>query len=94
MGVDVLTAYEDGAERMEDAELMDRATELGRVLFSQDDDLLAEAVSRQRRGIPFSGVVYAHQMRISIGKCLHDLDIIAKAGEMEDLANRVQFLPM
>ena len=53
-GVDVTTAYEDGASEMGDSELLDRATELGRVLFTQDDDLLAEAAIRQRKGIPFS----------------------------------------
>ena len=44
-GVDVLTAYEDGTREYEDADLLDRATELQRVLFTQDDDLLSEAVT-------------------------------------------------
>jgi hypothetical protein len=26
--------------------------------------------------------------------CIHDLEIIAKAGSLEELANRVQFLPL
>jgi predicted nuclease of predicted toxin-antitoxin system len=39
-GVDVLTAQLDGTTQLEDPGLLDRATELGRVLFSQDDDLL------------------------------------------------------
>jgi hypothetical protein len=34
-GVDVLTAYEDGADHMPEAELLDRAGQLGRVLFTQ-----------------------------------------------------------
>jgi len=89
-----MTAFEDGASEMEDSELLDRATELGRILFTQDDDLLAEASARQKKGILFSGVVYAHQMKVSIGTCINDLDLIAKAGENEDLANRVQFLPL
>jgi predicted nuclease of predicted toxin-antitoxin system len=92
-GVDVMTAYEDGASDMDDPVLLDRAGELERVLFTQDDDLLAEATKRQREGIPFRGVIYAHQLRVSIGTCVHDLEIIAKAGEPEDLINRVQFLP-
>ncbi len=91
--IDVLTAYEDGASAMDDTALLDRAGELGRVLFTQDDDLLAEATKRQREGIPFRGVIYAHQARISIGACIRDLEIIAKAGEPEDLGNGVQFLP-
>ena len=93
-GIDVMTAYEDGADRMGDSELLDRATEASRVLFTQDDDLLAEAAQRQRKGISFSGVIYAHQMRNSIGSCIHDLDVIAKAGEIDDLPIRVQFLPL
>ena len=93
-GVDVITAYEDGASDMDDPELLDRAGELERVLFTQDDDLLVEASKRQREDIPFRGVIYAHQLRVSIGTCIHDLEIIAKAGEPEDLINRVQFLPL
>jgi hypothetical protein len=42
---------------MEDPRLLDRAGELGRVLFSQDEDLLIEAARRQREGIHFAGVI-------------------------------------
>jgi len=38
-GVDVLTAQADGTTRLEDPALLDRATELGRVLFTEDEDL-------------------------------------------------------
>jgi predicted nuclease of predicted toxin-antitoxin system len=92
-GIDVLTAYKDGAHELDDPELLDRADELGRVLFTMDDDLLVEAVRRQREGSPFCGVIYAHQLRISIGACIHDLEIIAAAGDPEDLRNRVLFIP-
>lgn len=40
-GVDVLTAQEDGAAEFTDPQLLDRATELGRAFYTQDDDLLA-----------------------------------------------------
>jgi predicted nuclease of predicted toxin-antitoxin system len=92
--VDVLTVQEDGRSGIADPDVLDRATELQRVLFSQDDDLLAEAKSRQTLGIPFPGVVFAQQSRVSIGTCIRDLDLIAKLGEAEELANRVQFLPL
>ena len=93
-GVDVLTAQADGAAELEDPALLDRAGSLGRILFSQDEDLLAEATHRQRGGIPFAGVVYAHQLYVTIGRCINDLEVIAKAGMPEDLASRVQFLPL
>src|SRR5262245_58646745 len=92
--VDVLTAQADGAAEFLDPDLLDRATELGRVLFSQDEDLLVEATRRQRHGVTFGGVVYAHQLKVTIGQCVNDLEIIAKAGELADLTNRVQFLPL
>ena len=46
-GVDVLTAQEDSAGHLDDAALLNRASELGRLLFSQDEDLLREATRRQ-----------------------------------------------
>jgi predicted nuclease of predicted toxin-antitoxin system len=39
-GVDVLTAFEDGSDQLEDELLLGRSTQLGRVLFSQDQDFL------------------------------------------------------
>jgi hypothetical protein len=44
-GLDVLTAQQAAAERLPDPELLDRATPLQRVLFSQDDDLLVGGVA-------------------------------------------------
>lgn len=93
-GVAVLTAYEDGASELDDAALLDRASELGRVLFTRDDDLLAEAAKRHEERIPFHGVIYAHQLSVSIRRCVQDLEIIAKAGEPADLMNGVMFLPL
>jgi predicted nuclease of predicted toxin-antitoxin system len=93
-GVDVLTAQEDGAAQLDDPELLDRATELGRVLFSQDQDLLREAARCQQRGETFAGVVFAHQLKVTIGQCVRDLELIAKVGEPEDLKNRVEYLPL
>nr|WP_229425990.1 DUF5615 family PIN-like protein [Lusitaniella coriacea] len=54
--VDVLTVQEDGRTGTPDPIILDRATELKRVIFSQDDDFLAEARRRQEEGISFSGV--------------------------------------
>lgn len=93
-GVDVLTAYEDGRSELDDPQLLDRATELERVLFTQDDDLLVEASRRQKEDTFFHDVIYAHQLRVSIGSCIRDLELIAKAGEPDDIINRFQFLPL
>ena len=92
--VDVITAFEDGTSETSDRDLLDRAAQLGRVLFTQDDDLLAEAAVRQEREMLFPGVVYAHQLHVPIGSCVRDLEIIANAGEPSDMANRAEYLPL
>ena len=93
-GVDVLTAFEDDHHEVPDAVLLDRSTMLGRLLFSQDDDLLDEAKRRQQSGISFMGVVYGHQRKVSIGQCVRDLEIIAMAGTPQDIENDVVYLPL
>jgi hypothetical protein len=93
-GVDVLTAAEDGARRLPDALLMDRATTLGRVLVSQDEDLLAEAAYRQRSGISFSGLLYGHQLNVRIGQCIDDLELICAVYDPDEFRNQVQYLPL
>lgn len=92
--VDVLTAQEDNTDRWDDPDLLDRAMALGRVLFSQDDDLLVEAVRRQRIGKPLAGIIYAHQQSITVRQCIEDLELLAKACEPSELENRVVFLPL
>ena len=90
----MLTAQEDGTAQWEDPRLLDRTGELGRVLFSQDEDLLIEAARRQREGIHFAGLIYAPQLELSVGRFIEELEILAKAGLLTDFVNRVQYLPM
>ncbi len=91
-GVDVLTALEDGAHQLTDPELLDRATALDRVLFSNDRDLVLEARRRQRDGVRFTGVVFAPQ-NLPIGLCVEQLELVVKAGEPEELVDSLLFLP-
>lgn len=42
----------------------------------------------------FAGVIYAHQLRIRTGQLIGDLELLAKVGEPEDFANRVEYLPL
>ena len=51
-----------------------------------NEDLLAEATGRQRRGEFFAGVIYVHQLAMNIGGCVSDLEIAAKVGMPEDFA--------
>jgi len=92
--VDVLTAQEDHSAELDDARLMDRATELGRVLVSQDEDLLREGAQRVSEHQGFSGLVYAHQLRITIGQMVEDLELIARATSADEWWSRIEYLPL
>jgi len=92
--IDVLTAQDDGAAQLDDDRLLQRATELGRILVSQDQDLLREAARRLREGEDFSGVVYAHQLRVTIGQIVGDLELIAAATSKEEWSGRIEYLPI
>jgi len=85
--VDVLTSQEDGTREFSDSDLLDRTTFLGRVLFTRDLDLLAEATKRQRSSRSFAGVIYAPQIGVTIGQCVADLELIAKTGDPEECIN-------
>jgi hypothetical protein len=93
-GVDVLTAQDDGRGGEGDPFLLDRAAELNRVMFSFDADMLREADTRQRRAVPFAGLVFAHPVRIPIGQCVRDLEIVAKAADPSELVDQVVYLPL
>jgi len=93
-GVDVITAQEDGTARLPDSALLDRSTALGRVLFSQDKDLLREAVRRHNAHETFAGIIFAHQLKITIGQCIRDLKLIAHTSEPADLISQVEYLPL
>lgn len=90
----MLTAQEDGGSELDDAGLMDRALEIGRVVFTQDRDFLIEADRRQESGAAFAGVVYAHQLNVTVGQCVADLELIAKIYEPAEMADRVEYLPL
>jgi hypothetical protein len=60
---------------------------------SQDEDFLVEASLRQRNEIPFGGVIYAHQLDLTVGRFIADFEILALAGEPADFRNRVEYLP-
>jgi hypothetical protein len=53
-----------------------------------------EATKRMRAGTRFATVIYAHQLRVAIGQCIHDLEIFSKVASDEEAVNRVLFLPL
>src|SRR6266496_4374767 len=77
-GVDCITALEDNAATMDDPDLLDRATALGRALVTSDKDFLVEADKRQTMGAEFAGIICTHPLRVSVRPCIDDLEVITK----------------
>jgi hypothetical protein len=92
--IDVLTAQEDGTAEWDDERLLQRATELGRILVSQDRDLLREGARRQSEDRDFAGIIFAHQLRITIGQMVEDLELIVRATFPEEWRGRIEYLPL
>lgn len=74
--------------------MLARATLLDRVFVSNDTDLLqiANACLNQRR--EFSGLIFARQMGITIGKAIDDLELIARVFEPEEMRSRIFYIPV
>ncbi|MEJ7712964.1 MAG: hypothetical protein WKF84_24765 [Pyrinomonadaceae bacterium] len=63
------------------------------MLFTQDDDLLREAKARRQMGATFANC-YAHQLNITVGQTISDLELIAKATDFAEWVNHTIYLPL
>jgi len=91
--VDVLTAQDDEAAELSEEQLLARAAELGRLLFTQDIRFKTRAEDWQRAGRPFAGWAFGHQLRGTIGQYVANLELSAKATEPDEWRNRIEHLP-
>lgn len=92
-GVDVLTAIEDGTTELPDDELLVRASQFGRVLFTQDIGFRVMAEDWQSQGKHFAGLIFGHQLGGNIGQFVKDLEIIALGSEPDEWLNAVEYIP-
>jgi hypothetical protein len=92
--VDVIVAREDGYDRAPDDLLLQHATELGRIVFTQDEDFLVLGPEWNAAGRQFAGIVFSHQLGVTIGRIVNDLHLIVEAMPAEEIRDRVIYLPL
>ncbi len=92
--IEVLTVAEDGRADWDDDQLLERAFELERVVFTQDRDFLVLAARWQEARREFAGMVYGHQLRVTVGGAVRDIALIASVMTQAEMRNRVEFLPL
>lgn len=57
-------------------------------------DFLAIAADWIKSRRPFGGVIFASQMRITIGQAIADIELLAKALNPDDLQNQIIHVPL
>lgn len=92
--IDAFTAWEDGRDELSDDRLLQHASSLGHVLFTQDIRFQALAEQWQRDGEAFTGLVFGHQSGGTIGQYVADLELIAKATDESDWSSMIVHLPL
>lgn len=91
--LDALTAQEDHHDKADDAELLARASQLGRVLVSADRDFFTIVATFQSLNRTCAGVISISN-RQSYRETIDDLEMIAKCTEPEEWANLITRLPL
>ena len=87
IGIDVVSAPDAGMLSKSDDEHLELAAELGRILFTHDEDFLR--LDSQR--IPHSGIAYTRQSS-SISRIINGLVRIHETRTPEDMAGRVEYI--
>ena len=86
-GVDVLTVVEANMLGATDDQHLMKATQEGRVIFTQDDDFLR----LHAEGNSHAGIVYVRQ-GTSTGKVIAGLMLIHQVLSDEDMVNHIEYL--
>ncbi len=77
---------------MPDEQLLERATELSRILVTRDDDFLVLAGNWNKAARHFSGIV--HLVHLVIGRLINDLHLVVEVLPPEEMRDRVIHLPL
>ena len=93
-GVGVATAQAVGFGRAADPLMLDRATDLKRILFTRDRDFLQIIEQRFFAGVPHSGVVFAYATMLTYRQCIDDLELVSMASSVEEWLNNLVILPL
>ncbi|BBM86851.1 DUF5615 family PIN-like protein [Candidatus Uabimicrobium amorphum] len=93
-GVDVIRGQDDGMDGVPDEKLLERASELKRVLVTSDKDFFEIAANFQSNQKYFSGVLFYRATKVGIKDLIDDLTLISSAGKLIDFENLLICLPL
>jgi predicted nuclease of predicted toxin-antitoxin system len=88
LGIDVTTTTDANLLGAADGDQIAYGLALGRVIFTQDHDLLALASA----GVEQAGLAYCHQNARTIGQIVSALQLIWEVYDPDEMRNRIEFL--
>jgi hypothetical protein len=92
--LDLIRAQDVGLNHTPDPTILEWAAQQGRVVISVDKKTLAVAAwDRVARGLPMPGVAIL-RIVLTIGQAISEPEILALAGNPDDLRDQVLYLPM
>jgi hypothetical protein len=92
--LDLVRVQDVGLGSTPDAIILQWAAQQGRVVVSVDKKTLAvEAWDRVANGLPMPGVAIL-RIILTIGQAINELELIAIAGNPDDLRDQVLYLPL
>ena len=86
-GIDAFSARDAGNLGLTDKEQLEFAVKNKAVIFTHDVDFLRMALEREH-----CGIIYVHQRKVSVGKCVRRLKTIVDVKTREEIRNQVIFL--
>lgn len=94
LNIDVLTVQDEHREGLHDIEVLRRARELNRVVFTYDDDFLRVAANFIENAEEFAGLLYLKSGSLPIRQAIDELYLIAGVYEPEEIVNDIVYLPL
>jgi predicted nuclease of predicted toxin-antitoxin system len=92
--LDLVRVHDVSLRHTPDPNILEWAAQQGRVVVSVDKKTLAvDAWDRVARGLPMPGVAIL-RILLTIGQAIHELEIIALAGNPDDFKDQVIYLPL
>ena len=92
--VDIVRVQDVGMRTRDDPDVLEWASQEGRVVVSHDvSTMSAAACDRVRRSLPMPGVVEVPQ-DYGIGRSIDELELLLRVGTEEDLVHQVIYLPL
>jgi predicted nuclease of predicted toxin-antitoxin system len=94
LGYDVLRARDDGMAEALDETVLQRATALGRVVYTNDADIVRIAKSWETGERHHAGIIYTHQDRLSVRRQIEELQLVIEAMHAEEIAGTLVRIPL